>query len=587
MQYNTAMDIVEDIKQRLNIEDVIGEYVELKRSGRNFKGLSPFTGEKTASFMVSPEKQIWHDFSSNKGGTMFTFVMEMEGVDFRGSLDILARKAGLDISLYSRGSGTTAKRKEKAFSVAEAAASFYQHALLKYEPALAYLRRTRAYSKQTITDFRFGYSPTSGNALQDYLSRKGFTAAEMQDAGVITKRRNGWGDMFRGRVMVPLSDGQGRVVGFTARILQDEPNAPKYINTPTTLIYDKGRQLFGLHMAKQAIRQKGFAVVVEGNLDVVASHQAGVANVVAVAGTALTLDHLKSLSRLTDDVRFAFDQDRAGVAATERAIPMAQGLGLKLSIIDVPHGKDPDELIKQDKAAWRKLTEQSVYVMDWLFDYYQQQVDLASAQGKTSLGNLLVPAIHRLQDPVEQEHYLQKLAEVLGVSLDTIERKFMQSAPKDTAPRKRHNKAEQVDKVASLEQAVLQDKILALGLITPRLRSRLAELPADLLVGEQPRQLYNILMKHQGKKETLERRELQSIEEYAKIIVFKGEELYAKLDESRKDEELEALITRLKTDRKQRKLDDIHKQIQAAESEANGPRVQDLLATYNQLLREE
>ena len=585
MLYNKDMDAVEDIKQRLNIEDVIGEYVELKRAGRNFKGMSPFTSEKTASFMVSPEKQIWHDFSSNKGGTMFTFVMEMEGVDFKGSIDILARKAGLDMSLYQRGGdGKVAKRKERALQLLEMAATYYQHVLLKNETALKYLRQTRGYTKETITGFRFGYAPDGGRALGDYLIKKGFTVDEMFDGGVIAQRRGGLGDMFRGRITLPLMNGQGQVVGFTARILRDEPNAPKYINTPSTLIYDKGRQLYGLSRAKQAIRTNGFAVVVEGNLDVVASHQAGVENVVAVAGTALTLDHLKSLSRLTDDVRFAFDQDRAGVAATERAIPIAQGLGLKLSIIDVPSGKDPDELIKQDPQLWRNVTEKSLYVMDWLIQYYTGQFDLSSAQGKSGYSNVILAAIQRLQDPVEQEHYLLQLSEQLGVSIDSVRRKFASVGKPEKPVRKKSVRVTPVERTEELEKSILLDRVLALCMVTPALRERL---DAAIFKQEQQQKLATIMLGHTGKRETMVREDLHEVEDYAKIVTFKGEELYGALDFVARDEELTALLRHLKADKKQQKLQILHQEIAKAEAENDSEALSRLLAEYNQRLREE
>ncbi len=581
------MDAVEDIKQRLNIEDVIGEYVELKRAGRNYKGLSPFTSERTASFMVSPEKQIWHDFSSNKGGTMFSFIMEMEGVEFPGAIEILARKAGIDLSLYRRGDGKTAQRKERVYELLEVAAKYYQHVLLRHEVALKYLRQTRGYSKETIQTFRFGYSPDDGRSLGNYLVSKGFTSNELYDAGVITERRTGPVDMFRGRIMVPLSDGQGRVVGFTARLLHDEPNAPKYINTPSTIVYDKGRQLYGLHMAKQAIRTKGYAVVVEGNLDVVASHQAGVENVVAVAGTALTLDHLKSLSRLTEDVRFAFDQDRAGVAATERAIPIAQGLGLTLSIIEVPKGKDPDELIKQDPKLWQDITQHNTYVMDWLIAYYKLQHKPTTAQGKTAFSNVIIEAIRRLQDPVEQEHYLRVLAEELGVTLETVQRKF-QNTTKETAPKKhKPNKAQVVEKTEELEHTIYQDQLLGLSLIAPSLRKSLKSLDEALMSGEERKKMLKLLQDHPGKKETLTREDLREIEDYAKIVAFKGEELYASFDQSARAEEFEALMRRLKSDRKHLKLRNIQKQIKTAEAAHDADALKDLLNQYNDLLRED
>ncbi|MGH7236978.1 MAG: DNA primase, partial [Candidatus Saccharimonadales bacterium] len=303
------MDAVDEVKQRLNIEDVIGEYVELKRAGRNFKGLSPFAAEKTASFMVSPEKQIWHDFSSSKGGNMFSFVMEMEGMDFRQTLELLARKAGVDLEQY-RGaqSGGNAKRKDRLHEALEAAAHFYQVQFSKNQMALEYIFSKRKFTKEIALEYRIGYAPSSGSALINYLKSKNFTEGEIQGAGLSARAyRGGIQDMFRGRIVLPLQDAQGQVIGFTARLLIDDKNAPKYLNTPGTILYDKSRHVYGLHLAKESIRKTKYVVLVEGNLDVIASHQAGVRQTVATAGTALTEQHLKTLSRFSGDIRLCFD----------------------------------------------------------------------------------------------------------------------------------------------------------------------------------------------------------------------------------------------------------------------------------------
>ncbi len=316
------MDAVEEIKSRLSIEDVIGEYVQLKRAGRNWRGLSPFSNERTPSFMVSPEKQIWHDFSSGKGGNMFSFVMEMEGLEFKAALELLARKAGIDIEQYrSSGSSARGQEKERLQQALELAAKFYQAHLKQNRAALEYVLKIRGFSKDTILQWQLGYSPSSGTALIDFLRGKKFTDEEIKRAGLSTQRYRGAGDMFRGRLMIPLADQFGKVVGFTARLLADEPDAPKYINTPQTVLYDKSRHVYGLHLAKEAIRKCKYVVLVEGNLDVIASHQAGVRQTVATAGTALTEQHLKALSRFTGDIRLSFDADKAGLAATERGNP--------------------------------------------------------------------------------------------------------------------------------------------------------------------------------------------------------------------------------------------------------------------------
>ena len=410
------MDAVTDIKERLSIEDIVSEYVQLKRAGRNFRGLSPFGNEKTPSFMVSPEKQIWHDFSSGKGGNIFSFIMEVEGLDFKGALELLARKAGIDLAAYktantSRGS----QNKERLYAVLDAAAHFYQVQLTKNKQALTYVRTKRGFSKETIVDFRLGYSPSGGKDLLQYLLNKSFTAEEMKRVGLVTQRSGGLSDMFRDRIMVPLCDDVGRVVGFTARLLNNEENAPKYINTPSTLLYDKGRQAYGFDKAKDAIRKNGYVVIVEGNLDVIASHQAGIKQVVATAGTAMTQQHLKTMKRFTEDIRLCFDQDKAGQNAAERAIGLAQAAGVSLQMVTLPAGKDPDELVRQDPKLWQQAIDSPVYVVDWLIERYRLQLDITTAVEKRQLSDIVLKLVRQLADSVEQDHYVQKLAELLGV----------------------------------------------------------------------------------------------------------------------------------------------------------------------------
>ena len=372
------MDAVQEIKSRLNIEDVLSEYVQLKRTGSNFKGLSPFSNEKTPSFIVSPEKQIWHDFSAGKGGDMFTFIMEVESVDFKGALELLARKAGVDLEQYQKSNtGASGADKERLYKANELAARFYQTQLKASKKAFEYLVKKRQFSKETILDFQIGYSPNNGAALTEYLQKKGFSAAELKSAGLSIVRSGQAMDMFRGRVMIPLCDGFGRPIGFTARLLDDQDNAPKYINTPSTKLYDKSRHVYGLHLAKKAIKDSKFSVLVEGNLDVIASHQVGQKNVVATAGTALTEYQLKNLARLAPEARLAFDQDQAGLTATERAIPIASKTGLNLEIIVIPSGKDPDELIKKDPKLWEEAIGKSQPAFDWLLELYQAKLNLS------------------------------------------------------------------------------------------------------------------------------------------------------------------------------------------------------------------
>ncbi|HVS58401.1 MAG TPA: DNA primase [Candidatus Saccharimonadales bacterium] len=514
------MDAVEDIKQRLSIEDVVSEYVQLKRSGRNLKGLSPFTSEKTPSFMVSPEKQIWHDFSSNKGGDMFSFVMEAEGLDFKGALELLARKAGVDLDKY-RGSTRRGPNKERLFEANEAAAHFYQVQFSKNKTALEYVFKKRQFTKETALAWRLGYSPNNGTALVDFLKSKKFSDAEIKQAGLSAQRYRGLGDMFRGRLMIPLMDQQGRVIGFTARLLADDPNAPKYINTPQTPLYDKSRHVYGLHAAKEAIRKGGYSVLAEGNLDVIASHQAGVAQTVATAGTALTEYQLKTLGRFAPDVRLSFDQDRAGLAAAERAIPIASKVGVSLSIVTIPSGKDPDELIKQDPKLWEQAISQPQYALDWLMARYETLLDITSAEGKRKYSDVLLPIVQRLNDAVEKDHYITAIAEKIGVSREALLQKQRTTA-KDASPRLRKMVAPQpLDKV-TVENTKVQDHFLAIMHEQPELREYLESLTPDMLYTDEARQLFARLKRGADK--------MQNLENYDKIVALEYEELYQGLE---------------------------------------------------------
>jgi DNA primase len=522
------MDAVEEIKSRLAIEDVIGEYVQLKRGGRNWRGLSPFGNEKTPSFMVSPEKQIWHDFSSGKGGNMFSFVMEMEGLDFKGALELLARKAGVDLEQY-RGSysSTNSKLKERAYDALELATKFYQAHFKQNQAALEYILKKRQFSKATALEWRIGYSPNTGDALGKFLRSKDFSEKEIKAAGLSAQRYRGVGDMFRGRIMIPLADPQGRIVGFTARLLEDDPNAPKYINTPATLLYDKSRHVFGLHLAKEAIRKNSYAVLVEGNMDVIASHQASVKQVVATAGTALTEQHLKTIGRFTEDIRLSFDADLAGLQATERAIPIAAKVGVNLSIITMPSGKDPDELIRSQPDAWQKAIDQPQYALDWLMERYQKLLDVTSAKGKREFSDVILAVVRGLTDQVEQEHYVDKIATLIDVSHEALLTKLHQNSNQVQLKRKK-TEAFVTDK-QTVELTKVQDHLLSLAFVKSKLRDFLKPLTAAMLVTAPGRELLKVLQDNpqiSHKPEDL----VQNLADYAKILVLQFEELYHDLE---------------------------------------------------------
>jgi DNA primase len=541
------MDAVNEVKSRLNVEDVVAQYVQLKRSGRNYKGLSPWTNEKTASFIVSPEKQIWHDFSSGKGGDIFSFVMEMEGLDFRGALEHLARQAGVDLEeLNSPQAKATSRFKARALEALELAAKFYQKQLVANNSAVKYLR-DRKFTKETLLAWRLGYAPNTGRALVDFLTKHGFTTDEIRRAGLSVERQRRPVDMFRGRIMIPLADSRGAVIGFTARLLTDDPNAPKYINTPQTVTYDKSRQVFGLHLAKEAVRKEGFVVVVEGNFDVIASHQAGVANVVASAGTAMTERHLRELKRFSGDIRLCFDADSAGLSATERIIPIAQKVGVNLRIVSLINAKDPDELIHNDLPAWQQAIKKAADAPDWLIERYRDELDLKTGRGKRAFTDTLLPTIRRLQDPVEQEHYLKRLAELTDSSLEAIKAKSGQASESSATLRrmKPQAAASAIDKDA-MEYQRLQDHFLSMTLMRPKLRPLLKDCQADFFNQGDQRVVFNFLKANPAfKGEPQLAKELQQVSNYVKIMTLQFEEIYADLAFEDLQEQTQTLKHRL------------------------------------------
>ncbi len=475
-------DAKEEIRSRLAIEDVIGQYVELKRAGRNLKGRSPWGVDKTPSFMVSPERGIWHDFSANKGGDVFAFVMAVEGIEFREALEKLAAQAGVDLGKYRGGDRKVSQLKTRAREALALAAKYYQLCLTKNREVCEYVFYKRNLNRKTAQDFRIGYAPQQGKALLAVLQKRGFTIDELNAAGLLNRFNS---DLFRGRMMVPFIDTIGNVIGFTGRVVGE--GEPKYLNTPDTLLFNKSRFVFGLFQAKEAIRRSGFVVIVEGNMDVISSHQAGVAEAVATSGTAMTDQHLKILSHLTSDIRLAYDGDAAGVKATERAIMMAGDLGIDLSVISDYHGaKDPDELIQKDPALWQTAVGERMPAVDWLLQKYESSLDLRTAPGKRKYSDVALRLLGYLKDEIERATYEAKVAAKLGVEVKVLQEKGTRLEQKiSKSPKKFLKKPKTTvssDMLQKLENSLLALKIYGgvtstkIPLEVPEDDERLAEL---------------------------------------------------------------------------------------------------------------
>lgn len=573
-------DAKEEVRSRLNIEDIVGEYVHLKRAGRNFKGLSPFSGEKTPSFFVSPDKNIWHDFSSNKGGDVFSFVMEVEGLDFRGALELLARKAGVELADYeSAGAKALAARKKRALEANALAARYYQQCLLRNQHAVEYVFRQRGLDKRVVRDFQIGYAPDSGTALVNMLQKRGFSKKDIADAGLANRYG---GDMFRGRMTIPLMDASGQVIGFTGRILGEVPNAPKYLNTPQTILYDKGRHIFALSQAKEAIRKSEFVVMVEGNVDVISSHQAGVRQVVATAGTAMTEHHLRAIKRLTGDVRLAYDGDKAGIAATERAIAIAAQVGVDLTIITLPSGaKDPDDLIRSDPAQWERAIAQASPAIDWVLQQYSARVDMKSAVGKRAFTTAGLTIVRTLPDPIEQEHYERVIAEMAGTSLESVHAKRTGTVEQAAL------RPVKVDQVAPIEPSyAYEDDALAVAAVDAPSQELFAHTDITLFHGEERQALARYFAKSGGGVLVDTPKELQNYDTYVKIVLLRAEERYAKWDGTDRYYETARLLRQIEHEHKKQTQEKLIIELRAAEASGDESEAEQLRQQLNQLIKE-
>jgi len=438
------MSVAEEIKDRLDIVEVISAYVPLKKAGRNYKGLCPFHTEKTPSFVVFPETGTWHCFGAcGTGGDIFTFIMRKENMTFGEALRFLAQKAGVPLEPPSERKKAEDARREHLLEILNAATLFF-HNLLMNSPvgqtARDYLA-SRELEKATWQRFQLGYAPAEWRALSDYLQGKGYALADLVEAGLVIEREGGTGhyDRFRNRVVIPIRNRRGQVVAFGARALDD--SQPKYLNSPQTPLFDKGRLLFGLDSARDAIRATGRAVVVEGYMDVLMARQHGMDNVVATMGTALTEAHLSQLARLARRLVLALDADEAGNQATLRGLNLAretmrrrpvpvltptgrvrfeERLDVDLRILALPVGRDPDEVIHENPEAWENLVETALPVVDYYFQLVLSGLDLTQARDKSIAVKELVPIIRDLGDDIQREHYVQRLARLLHVSEQSI-----------------------------------------------------------------------------------------------------------------------------------------------------------------------
>lgn len=414
-----AMDQIEEVKSKVDMVQLVGEYVQLKKAGRNYKGLCPFHGEKTPSFMVNPELQVFKCFGCSEGGDCYTFLQKIEGMEFGEALKTLAERTGVQLTSYKATSGE--ETKSKLLKINELAAQYYTYILTKHalgKDALEYVLG-RGLSDEAIKRFRLGFAPEGWDYVSKFLVKKGFGMDELQKTGLVVEGKSY--DRFRNRIMFPLANARGQVVGFAGRVLPgaDEKAGGKYVNTPETEIYHKSELLYGLDITKNEIRTAGHVVIVEGEIDMMASWMSGVKNVVAIKGSALTEKQVELLRRYCDTIVLALDADKAGDAASRRGIEIAIKQGLFVKTVRLTGFKDPGELAIQEPEVWKKLVAEAIPIYDFYLESAVERYG-TDTQGKQRIGRELVPVVAQIEDEIVKAEYVQKLARVLGVREEDV-----------------------------------------------------------------------------------------------------------------------------------------------------------------------
>ena len=456
------MSVIDEVKNRIDLVEVVNSYVELKKSGRNYKALCPFHAENTPSFVVFPDSQRWHCFGGcSEGGDVFSFVMKQEGWDFRTALEELAKRAGVELRPQTPAEIEAQEEADRLREILGKAADYYHH-LLKHAPeaeeARAYVEE-RALNEETAETFLLGYALPGWDHTRSYLTEQGCSVDELVKAGLLVRKEETGSvyDRFRDRLMIPIRDLKGRVIGFGARTLDPE-GVPKYLNSPQTMVFDKSNTLFGMDLARKAIRRQDQVVIAEGYMDVMQARQAGFTNVIAQMGTALTETQLRQIQRYTKHLVLALDPDAAGINATLRGVEVAQEsldqewtpvfnprglvgyearMGASIRVLRLPPGKDPDDLIRQEPERWAELVEHAVSVVDFYLQILMEGLDLEDTQAKAEVVDSLLPVLRAVTNPVEREDYVQKVARALRLDSRSVLARLHQTGDRPIRRRSR------------------------------------------------------------------------------------------------------------------------------------------------------
>ncbi len=584
-------DIVADIKARLSIEDIVAQYVHLKPSGRNLKGLCPFHQEKTPSFMVSPEKQIAYCFGCHKGGDIINFIEEVEGVEFKDAITILADKAGIDMAQYqfSEPKHSTSE-KSVLYELHAAAASFYEDTLWnteKGEKVLTYLRN-RGLNDDTIQKFHFGLAPDSFDKTHLYLVKQGYSREHIVLSGMAISKNtqaDSVYDRFRARLMIPIYDNVGRMVGFGGRALKKD-DQPKYLNSPDSPIYRKSDILYGYNLGKDAIKKEDAVILVEGYFDVIMSHQAGVVNVAATSGTALTPQQIKLIKRFTKNMIFSFDTDKAGIEAAKRGFELAQHEEMNVRVLHDMAAKDPADFIKENPDQWIEIVNQSIPFMQFCIDEVVRSHDDGSLQGKKKMLAELHPFFQILSSSFEKDYFVRELAQKLDIKEVVIYDELKKKKAMHTYTQSENQKQPDVStkKIRSL------DLLLTLIIEYPSLLEKEFKAIPEKMLEENEKGIYNAikdnynLLRAEGKRKEFLTYLNDEIQQRIEMISLFVDEVYGTYNEHMIREEaqklLEKNVKRLLNNQKK----NLSSKIREAEKNGDASMAKELLIKLQKLM---
>jgi DNA primase len=566
---------IDEIKSKLDIVEVIGSYIKLHKAGANYKAVCPFHSEKTPSFFVSPARQMWHCFGCGEGHSIFDFVMKIEGIEFGDALRILAQRTGVELKPVSSESAIWRTKRQRLYEICELATKFFEKQLgnsAKGKKAKEYLLG-RGITEESIKKWRLGWAPDSWQGLSDFLVAKGYKKEEIEKAGLaITNKGGKYFDRFRERITFPVFDFNSQAVGFGARVLKKTKDTAKYINSPSTILYDKSNILYGLNNAKVDIRKEGFCILAEGYVDVIMAHQSGIENMVATSGTALGSRQLDLLKRYSDNLYLAFDMDFAGDAATKRGIELAQSGGFNIKVVKFPEDKDPADVISENPEAFKKLVEESLSILDFWFQNAFSQFDGEKPEGKREISKVLLPVIKRIPNKIEQSFWVQQLANNLKVKEMDIEeemKKVKQETPEDTEISVLESENPVLQKT---RKQLLEERLISLAL-------KKQDLPQDL-INEDVISCFSLenkeILENFKKRKNLTKEANESLD----CLILKGD--IEEINDKDIISEIKFCSREIKLLSIKDELKGIYLEIKKAEGEKNTEKVNELVKEFSQ-----